>query len=163
MVNLGNILDPSLDFKIGDNQVHSIWLGGDKVWPTAPGLVFVNARWRVIPPYPVYSEIWTSDGGGPPSLITKIWTSATYTVTQTGCMDFGMYGPLPNTAQKYVVRIMRADTNVLISATGGSTVGWGDCPDNSYLQTSTIGQVLISGEELYVHYPELTFDIVSLA
>jgi hypothetical protein len=167
MINLGNIQDPQLNFKQGDTQVHSIWQGNVLVWPENSGLIFINANWRVLPPWPVFAEVWTSDNAAPPNLFTKLWTSQLYNISQTGCMNFGVYGPLANTSQWYVVRIMKpstpGDPERKINSPG-STAGYGQCPNNSYLITSAdAGQVLISGEQAYQGYPQLVFDIFSVS
>jgi hypothetical protein len=167
MIALGNITDTTLNFKIGDEQVHSIWSGEDLVWPTNSGLLFINANWRQVPPWPVFAEVWTSDNLAPPNLFTKIFTSALYNISQTGCMNFGVSGPLGNTGQWYVVRIMKpstpGDPERKINSPG-STAGYGTCPNNSYLITAAnAGQVLISGEQAYQGYPQLVFDIFSVS
>jgi hypothetical protein len=89
-------------------------------------------------------------------------------------MNFGVYGPLANTGQWYVVRIMKPTTisNPFIPLydferkinSPGSTAGYGTCPNNSYLNTGAdAGQVLISGQQAYQGYPQLVFDIVSVS
>ncbi len=177
MIGLGDIQDPQLNFKIGDQQVHSIWQGSDLVWPMDSGLIFINANWRVLPPWPVFAEVWTSDGSAPPNIFTKLWTSELYNISQTGCMNFGVYGPLGNTGQQYVVRIMKPETYTFIGPgippivdperkinSAGSNAGYGVCPDNSYLNTQAdAGQVLISGNQAYQGYPQLVFDIFSVS
>lgn len=168
MIAIGNTTDSELNFKLGDIQCHSIWQGADLVWPINKGLVFINANWRVLPPWPVFAEVWTSDGAAPPNLFTKIWTSELFTISQTGCMNFGVYGPLANTGQQYVVRIMKPQTITPIIGTvdperrintPGSTAGYGTCPVNDYLETNSDGQVLISGNQAWDGYPQLVFDI----
>jgi hypothetical protein len=173
MINLGDVQDPQLNFKQGDVQVHSIWQGTELVWPMDKGLIFINANWRVLPPFPVFAEVWTSDNAAPPNLFTKLWTSQLYNISQTGCMNFGIYGPLANTGQWYVVRIMKPTTVTSIPGifdperrinSPGSTAGYGTCPNNSYLNTQAgNGQVLISGQQAYQGYPQLVFDIVSVS
>jgi hypothetical protein len=174
MINLGDIQDPQLNFKQGDVQVHSIWQGTELVWPANSGLVFINANWRVLPPWPVFAEVWTSDGSAPPNLFTKLWTSELFNILQTGCMNFGVYGPLDNTGQQYVVRIRKPTTisNPFIPLidperninSPGSTAGYGVCPDNSFLNTqANAGQVLISGNQAYGGYPQLVFDIFNVS
>jgi hypothetical protein len=168
MIAIGNTTDSELNFKLGDIQVHSIWQGDELRWPINSGLVFINANWRVVPPWPVFAEVWTSDGGAPPTLITKLWTSSIFNVTSTGCMNFGVYGPLPNNTQQYVVRIRKIATTGdpernIVSA--GSTAGYGTCPVNNYLETAADGgQVFISGNQVWDSiYPQLVFDIFSVS
>jgi hypothetical protein len=171
MINLGDIQDPQLNFKQGDTQVHSIWQGTELVWPMNSGLIFINANWRVLPPWPVFAEVWTSDNALPPNLFTKIWTSELFNISQTGCMNFGVYGPLGNTGQWYTVRIMKPATSILGIVdperrinSPGSDVGYGVCPNNSYLNTGCdFGQVLISGNQAYQGYPQLVYDIISVS
>jgi hypothetical protein len=156
MIALGNIQDPQLNFKQGDVQVHSIWQGEDLIWPENSGLVFINARWRVIPSFQVYAKVLNS------SQTVTLWTSRLYTITNTGCMNFGVFGPMPNDSTQYFVELMRADTNQEIIMPG-STAGYGVCPDNSYLSTNASGgTVFISGEEAWQGHPQLVFDVVSI-
>jgi hypothetical protein len=171
MINLGNIQDPELNFKQGDTQVHSIWQGTELVWPMDSGLLFINANWRMLPPWPVFAEVWTLNGG--PS-DTLLWTSALFTVSQTGCMNFGVYGPLPDANQQYTVRIKKP-TTITDPFTGivdperniftpGSTAGYGICPANEYLETNAgNGEVFISGEQAYQGFPQLVFDIFNVS
>jgi hypothetical protein len=164
MIALGNITDTTLNFKIGNEQVHSIWSGEDLVWPMDNGLLFINANWRVLPPWPVFAEVWT--GNATPS-DTKVWTSRLFTITSTGCMNFGVSGPYPNNTQQYTVRIRKPDTpgdperNIVAQ---GSTAGYGQCPANEYLEVNASnGQVFISGQQAYQGYPQLVFDIFSVS
>jgi hypothetical protein len=174
MIALGDIQDPQLNFKIGDEQVHSIWQGSDLIWPMDSGLLFINANWRVLPPFPVFAEVWT--GNASPS-DTLLWTSAIFTISQTGCMNFGVYGPLANTIQQYTVRIRKPETFIFqgpgippvvdpernIDAPG-STAGYGICPANEYLEVNASnGQVFISGNQAWNGYPQLVFDIFSVS
>lgn len=161
MIGLGNITDTTLNFKIGNEQVHSIWQGEDLIWPVDSGLLFINANWRVIPPWPVYARVRLA------STNAIIWTSRLFTITSLGCMNFGVSGPYPNTNVQYYVEIRKPDT------TGdpdrgvqgnGNTAGYGECPANEYLEVpADSGQVFISGEQAYQGYPQLVFDIFNVA
>lgn len=167
MIGLGNITDTTLNFRIGNEQVHSIWQGNELRWPENSGLIFINANWRVIPPYPVYARTRLA------STNEVIWTGALFNITQTGCMNFGVSGPYPNTNVQYYVEIRKPETGSPLLGNldpdrlvtmPGSTVGYGQCPDNSYLQTNgSSGLVFISGEQAYQGWPQLVFDVVSLA
>lgn len=164
MIALGNTTDTTLNFKLGDTQVHSIWSGNDLVWPTNSGLIFINANWRVIPPFPVYARTRLA------STNEIIWTSALFNITQLGCMNFGVSGPYPNTNVQYYVEIRKPDTSMLGIVDPdrrvdmpGSTAGYGECPANEYLETNASnGQVFISGNQAYQGYPQLVFDIFSV-
>lgn len=157
MIALGNTTDTTLNFKIGADPVHSIWSGNDLIWPVNSGLLFINANWRALPPWPVYATTTKVTTG------EVIWTSELFTVTSLGCMNFGVSGPYPNDTTLYYVRLRKpligANPDRVIN-TPGSTAGYGICPANEYLETNAGGgQVLISGQQAYQGYPQLVFDI----
>ena len=162
MIALGNITDTTLNFKIGNEQVHSIWSGEDLIWPMDNGLLFINANWRVVPPWPVFARVLLSAPGQP-----IIWTSRLFTITSTGCMNFGVSGPYPNDTTQYFVQIRKPDTpgdperNI---QGNGNTAGYGICPANEYLEIAADGgQVFISGQQAYQGYPQLVFDIFNVS